>query len=241
MSLIYVNYAYSGWNAATYITGELEKPQRSLPIVLIASTSLVCLSYLLLNYVFLAVAPMDAMVGKVEVGYVAASYAFGEAGATIMGVLLALLLVSTVSAMTLAGPRVLQVIGEDFAALRFLAKQNSDGIPTTAVYVQSTLAILFVVSSTFESILVFAGFTLALNSLFAVGGLFVLRLRQPDLPRPFKVPLYPVLPLIYLALTVWTLAYVALERPQEVAVSAALIISGLIFYLITRRRRDAAA
>ena len=114
-------------------------------------------------------------------------------------------------------------------------------MPTTAVLVQSGLALIFVATATFDQVLVFAGFTLALNSLFAVSGLFVLRWRQPDLERPFRVPLYPVLPLIYIGLSLWTLIYVALERPQEVAVSAGLIATGAVIYFLTRTRQDVEA
>lgn len=234
VSLIYVNYAYSGWNAATYITGELERPQRSLPLVLIASTSLVCLAYLLLNYVFLAVAPMEAMVGKVEVGYIAASYAFGEAGGTIMGVLLALLLISTVSAMILAGPRVLQRIGEDFPLFHRLGRVNSDGIPSVAVLVQATVALAFLWSASFDRILVFSGATMALNTFFTVLGVFVLRWRQPALERPFRTWLYPLPPIIFLLITGWTLLYIVLQRPVEAMICMGIVISGALFYLWSR-------
>jgi APA family basic amino acid/polyamine antiporter len=113
--------------------GELQHPQRSLPDG--TDRQHVAGVYRLpaAERGFLAVAPMDAMVGKVEVGYVAASFVFGEAGASIMGVLLALLLVSTVSAMILAGPRVLHRIGQDFALFRPLGRLNRDGIPAVAV------------------------------------------------------------------------------------------------------------
>lgn len=234
VSLIYVNYAYSGWNAATYISGELENPQRSLPRVLIASTSIVCCSYLLLNYVFLAVAPMDAMVGKVEVGYVAASYAFGDAGATIMGVLLSLLLVSTVSAMILAGPRVLHRIGEDFALFRPLGRVNHDGIPTTAVAVQAAVALAFLWSASFDRILVFSGATMALNTFFTVFGVFVLRWRRPDLRRPFKTWMYPLPPVIFLLITGWTLLYIVLQRPVEATISIGIVVSGGLFYIASQ-------
>lgn len=236
VSLIYVSYAYTGWNVATYLTDELEHPQHSLPRVLFAGAFGVMLLYILLNAVFLVTTPMEKMVGEVEVGVIAARHVFGHSGAIFTGVALGVLLISTVSAMTIAGPRVLQVIGQDIRALRFLSKSNADAMPTSAVLVQSGLALIFVVTATFDQVLVFAGFTLALNSLFAVLGLFVLRVRQPDLDRPFKVPLYPILPLIYLTLTIWTLVYVALERPQEVAVSGVLIASGLILYGVTLRR-----
>lgn len=233
VSLIYVSYAYTGWNAATYLSSELEEPQRMLPRILMTGTLLVMLLYVALNYVFLKVAPMAAMTGKVEVGYIAAEWAFGPAGGRFTGAVLALLLVSTVSAMTLAGPRVLQVIGEDFRALRWLAQTNRNGIPSTAIFVQSSLAVIFILSSSFESVLVFAGFTLALNSFATVLGVFVLRWRQPDLPRPYRTFGYPVTPLVYLLLTAWTLGFVLVNKPAEGLFGVALILLGLVFYRVS--------
>nr|WP_070959607.1 amino acid permease [Hyphomonas sp. Mor2] len=235
VSLIYVSYAYTGWNVATYLTDELEHPQKSLPRVLFAGAFGVMLLYILLNAVFLLTTPAEKMVGEVEVGVIAARHVFGQTGAVFTGAVLGVLLISTVSAMTIAGPRVLQMVGQDIKAFRFLAHSNEDGMPTTAVLVQSGLALLFVLTATFDQVLVFAGFTLALNSLLAVGGLFVLRVQQPELARPFRVPLYPIVPIIYLALTIWTLVFVALERPQEVAVSLLLITTGILIYGLSRR------
>ena len=128
----------------------------------------------------------------------------------------------------------MQVIGEDFDALRFLGKTNKDGIPTRAIYIQSSLALLFIVSSTLESVLVFASFTLALNSFATVLGVFVLRIRQPDLPRPYRTFLFPIPPLIYLLLTGWTLWYVLLNRSVEGLFGLGVIGSGLLVYIISR-------
>ncbi len=236
VSLIYVSYAYTGWNAATYLSSELENPQRTLPFILMTGTLVVTLLYLALNFTFLSVAPMDAMAGELEVGYIAAQSAFGDLGGRFTGLVLALLLISTVSVMTLAGPRVLQVIGEDFHALRFLSAKNSDGIPSTAIFFQSFLAVVFVLTSSFESILIFAGFTLALNSFATVLGVFVLRLRQPDLPRPYRTFAYPLTPLVYLALTGWTLIFVLLNKPQEGLFGLAIIGAGLVFYFVAAAR-----
>ena len=233
VALIYVSFAYTGWNAATYLSSELEQPQRTLPWILMGGTSVVTILYVSLNFVFLYSAPMDAMVGQVEVGYIAAEAAFGDLGGRFTGLVFAMLLVSTVSAMTLAGPRVIQVIGEDFPALKPLAKTNEDGTPSTAIFLQSTLALLFIFSSTFESILVFAGFTLALNSFATVLGIFVLRWQQPDLPRPYRTFLYPLPPLIYLALTGWTLGFVLVSRPAEGLFGIGIIAAGLIFYFLS--------
>ena len=235
VSLIYVSYAYTGWNAATYLSSELENPQRDLPRILFAGTAVVTLLYVALNFVFLKVAPMSALVGQVEVGYVAADYAFGELGGRFAGVVLALLLVSTVSAMTMAGPRVLQVIGEDFAPLALLSRTNRDGLPFVAILFQSTLTVTFILSSGFESVLVFAGFTLALNSFVTVLGVYVLRWRQPGLPRPYRTFGYPVTPLVYLLVTGWTLTFVLLQRPTEGLFGVGVVMAGIALFLLTSR------
>ena len=233
VALIYVSFAYSGWNAATYLSSEIENPQRALPLVLISGTSIVTLLYLGLNFVFLYTTPMDSMIGEVEVGAIAARTVFGELAGGLFGIALALLLISTVSAMTMAGPRVIQVVGEDFPKLSFLGRKNSSGIPARSIFLQSTIAVIFIISSTFESVLIFAGFTMALNTFASVLGLFVLRLRKPDLVRPYRAFLFPLTPLIFLGVTGWTLTFTLIMRPVEVLFSFGVIIVGLIFYYLT--------
>ena len=234
VSLIYVNYAYSGWNAATYISGELAAPQRSLPRVLGVSTAIVAALYCLLNFVFLSVAPMEAMAGKVEVGVIAADFAFGSTLGTFMGLLLALLLISTISAMILAGPRVLHRIGQDYPRFATLARENQDGIPVNAILLQSGTALAFLWTASFEQILIFSGATMALNTFATVLGLFVLRWRQPGLRRPFRVSFYPITPLIFLGITGWTLIYIVLQRPVEALITLAILASGGLVYLLLR-------
>lgn len=235
VALIYVNYAYTGWNAATYLLDELERPAETLSRILLVGTGIVLILYLLLNFSFLYAAPVDAMAGKIEIGYIAARFVLGESGAAIMGIVLALLLVSTVSAMTLAGPRVLQVVGQDFKMFRPLARTNANGVPTIAILFQSALALVFVVTASFESILVFAGFTLGASSALTVAGVFVLRWRESSLERPYSVPLYPIPPLIYLAVTGWTLVYISIRRPMECLAGLSIIALGVVCYLVVQR------
>ncbi len=237
VSLIYVSYAYTGWNAATYLTGELRDPGRTLPVVLGGGTLLVMVLYIALNFTFLRAAPMAELEGRLEVGLVAATHILGPLGADVMGVGLALLLVSTVSAMVMAGPRVLHVIGEDHPAFRLLAKRTPSGIPRAAILTQAGLSLLFILSASFEAILVFSGFTLGLNSLLAVAGVFVLRVREPNLERPYRAWGYPVTPVVYLALTSWTLAYILIDRPAQGLAGLALIAGGLLFYRVAGRGR----
>ncbi len=234
VSLIYVSYAYTGWNAATYISGELKDPQRSLPGILVSGTLVVALLYVLLHVVFLRAAPIEAMAGEVEIGYIAARGIFGDVGGRMAGGMLALLLISSVSAMTLAGPRALQAIGEDFHAFRWLGRTNADNVPRNAVLFQSVIAAVFVLTQSFETIIVFAGGLLAFNSLLAVVGLFVLRRRKgPD--APFRTPLYPVVPLIYAAITTFTLIYVVIDNPTTALAAVLLIAVGGAVYAVTAR------
>ena len=238
VSLIYVSYAYTGWNAATYLTSEIERPAAVLPWILGAGTALVMGLYVALNYAFLRAAPMAELEGKVEVGYVAATHIFGPVGADVMGVTLALLLVSTVSAMIVAGPRVLHVIGEDYAFFRWLSWVNRDHVPAVAIIAQGVLTVTFILTASFESILVFSGFLLGLNSLLTVAGVFVLRIRQPDRPRPYRAWGYPYTPAIYLLLTLWTLSYIAVDRPSEAHAAAAVIGAGVLLYVLVGRKRQ---
>ena len=235
VSLIYVNYAYTGWNAATYILDELDAPQKKLPLVLLIGTGVVIVFYLLLNFVFLLTAPAAALTGKIEVGLIAAEYAFGEQGGRLMGLMLAALLISTVSAMLMTGPRVLQVIGQDFRIFRFLSRTNQTNLPISAIICVAVLAEILVLTSTFESVLVFSGFVLALNTLFTVGGVFVMRAKGMTKPGAYRTFGYPFTPLVFLLLTIWTLVYILIQRPQEGFSGLVIIAIGLALYWVSNR------
>lgn len=235
VSLIYVNYAFSGWNAATYLSNELDQPTKNLPLILGIGTGIVLVLYLALNFIFLYVAPIANLKGQLEVGYIAAQSVFGPSGAAIMGVSLSLLLISTVSAMIIAAPRVLQMIGEDFSVFKFLGKTNKNSIPANAIYTQAAVSLFFILTGTFESILIYSGFTMGLNTFLAVLGLFVLRVKKPELARPYKAWGYPITPLIFLSLTGWTLVYLLIDKPKESLLGLLTIAIGVVVYLCTEK------
>lgn len=235
LSLVYVSYAYSGWNAATYVAEEVQQPQRLVPRALLLGTGLVTLLYLLLNWVFLRSVPLDALAGTVEVGALAARWLFGEVGGRLISAMLALLLLSTISAMLLAGPRVFAAMAEDQPALGLFGARNRRGAPTRAVLLSLVLALALILSGTFGAVLAFAGFTLMLSSLLTVLGAMRLRRTEPALPRPFRVPWYPWPPLLYLALTAATLAVVAWSSPAPVL--AGVCVLGAWWWWLTRRSR----
>jgi APA family basic amino acid/polyamine antiporter len=230
-----VSYAYSGWNAAAYVVDEVQEPQRTVPRAMVLGALAVTGLYLLLNLTFLVTTGLDELAGTVEVGALSARRVFGPAGGLLLALALSLMLMSSISSMTLAGPRVLQAIGEDVPSLRPLSQRNRRGAPTRAVLLQQALALGLVLTGSFEAILTFAGFALTLFTFLTVAGLFRLRRREPYLTRPFRVPLYPLPPLVFLIVSGVSLIAVAWDRPAAAAAVAGLLaVAG---WLIARARR----
>ncbi|MEM1180119.1 MAG: amino acid permease, partial [Acidobacteriota bacterium] len=235
IALLYVMYAYTGWNASVYVMDEVERPEITVPRSLILATALVALLYTLLNWAFLISAPASAMVNQVDVGHIAAEHLFGGSGGRFMSAALSLALVSTISAMIWAGPRVAQVIGQDYPVFRSLARTNRHGVPVTAVLAQSALVIVLLITSTFEQLLVFTQFTLGLCSALTVLGVFVLRKKAPDLPRAYRVWGYPITPLFFLVASLAVAVFTFIERPFESVAGLVTVLLGLPVYWISPR------
>ena len=232
LSLVYVSYAYSGWNAASYVTGEVRHPQRSVPLALIGGTLIVTSLYLLLNLTFLRTVPLASLAGTVEVGALAAEHMVGPVGGQLLSLSLSLLLISTISAMALAGPRVIEEMARDRSILAPLCRRSHRGAPTRSVLLLAALAFAFILTDSFAFVLGFAGFTLVLFSLLSVFGLMRLRRREPGLVRPFRVPWYPLPPLLFVLIAVSSLIVVAIEQP--LAVLGGSIAIGLLWLALDR-------
>ncbi len=241
VSLVYVGYAYTGWNAAGYVAGEVRDPRRAVPLAAALGTGLVAWCYLLLNYTFLRLAPLADLEGVVEVGALAARHAFGPAGATVVSATIALLLVATVSAMVLAGSRVTQAVAGGMQRAGVLSARTAGGTPRNAVFAQAALVALLLLTNSFERVMAYTGFTLTLTSLLAVVGLLVLRVREPALPRPYRAWGYPVTPLVYVAVSLWTLGFVLAERPRESLLGLATVLAGVPVWWGLRDRPSAHA
>jgi APA family basic amino acid/polyamine antiporter len=234
VSLMFVLYSYSGWNAAVYIIGEVREPQRTVPGALLLATVIVTILYVLLNAVFLASGSMDSFAGKIEVGEIAARNLLGEQGGRVMAALIAGGLISSISAMTWAGPRVAQAVGEDFPALRLFARTSAGGVPRAAIGVQTFLVLLMLATSTFETVLVYAQFSILVCSFLTVLGVLVLRWRRPSLPRPFRCFGYPLTPIVFLALNLFAMVYSALDRPEQALAGLATLLLGIGLYFLAR-------
>jgi basic amino acid/polyamine antiporter, APA family len=230
ISLVYVFYAYSGWNSSSYIAGEILRPEKNLPISLFLGAAFVSLCYCLINYIFLYTVPMSELAGQIDIGYLSAKSIFGQRGGTMMTVLVCLALVSSLSSLIMVGPRVTQTMCEDLHRLRILARRNASGAPVFAIILQALVAIFLTLTATFNAVLTYVGFTLALFASLTVAGVFVLRLRRPHLPRPFKTWGYPVTPAIFLLLYGWMLCYLVIERPLPSVFGLLTLASGLLLY-----------
>jgi len=238
VSLIFVTYAYSGWNAAAYIAGEIKHSGKNLPRALIYGTLTVAVLYTVLNFVFLYTVPLFELKGVVEVGYLSASKLFGAAMGAKVSLLIAVLLVSTVSAMILAGPRVMQSMGQHIKGLQFLAITNSRGVPYVAVLLQSFIALCMVFTSSFESLITYVSFTLNLFTLLTVFGIFILRKNYKRIPGAYRSPLFPLPALIFSTVMVWVLIHILFSNPLESVMGLGTVLLGLTFYFILRKNES---
>ena len=239
VALVYVMYSYSGWNASSYIIGEVKNPERNVPRSLLVGTTIVMAAYVLLNAVFLATAPQDEMRGQLEVGLIAGKHIFGENGGRIVGAVICLGLISAISSMTWIGPRVTMSMGEDHWLLRFLGRKNAEGVPANAVLVQLLIVNLLLLTRSFELVVIYIQFALLLCSLLTVIGVVVLRMARPEIARPYRVWLYPLPPIVFAAITVWMMVYLLRSKTTESIAGLGTAIAGFLLYFCARRRVSA--
>ncbi len=235
VGLIFIAFAYSGWNAAAYLAGEVEKPATNLPLALISGTLVVTALYLGLNAVFLSSAPAAELAGKVEVGHVAALSLFGARAGALLSGLIACALVSSVSAMTMVGSRVYEAMGSDFRALAGLRRGGGSGGPGRAIALQSLLAVVMVLSASFEALLTYIGFLLSLSAALTVAGVVVLRRREPARQRPYRAFAYPWTPLAFVFFSGWMIVHALTARPVQALAGLATIGCGLGLYWVLGR------
>jgi APA family basic amino acid/polyamine antiporter len=237
-SLVFVSFAYSGWNAAAYLGGEIRKPERNLPLSILAGTSFVVVVYLALNAAFVYAVPAEQMKGVKEIGALAASRLFGEAVGSAFSMVIALLLLSTMSAMIMTGPRIYFAMARDGAFPPALARLDPRRkTPLRAILLQSTIAVAMAVTSTFETLLVYIGYLLAIFTSITVLGLVRLRRAQPGRPRPYRTWGYPVTPLLFVGVNLWIVVFSVRDNLAAFLVGLGTLALGLVPYEILRRRR----
>jgi APA family basic amino acid/polyamine antiporter len=238
VSLIYVSYSYTGWNAAAYISEEFKHPAKALPIALIGGTLLVTVLYTLLQYVFLRHIPLTELVGTINVGTVAVDHMLGRHYANIFGATISVLLVSSISSMVWIGPRVTASIAKEHYLWRYFTS-NAKAIPVKALWLQFAISAFLLVTGTFEQIMIYCGILLTVSSLLVVTGVFILR-HKNRLAAGYKSPLFPLFQVVFIALSVWIIAFALIHNPYETAIGLGNLAAGCVTYYVSKRMQSSA-
>ena len=237
LSLMWIMFAYSGWNATTYIGSEIKNPSRNLPGSLLLGTGIVVVLYLALNMVFIYAIPPAEMEGVVSVGGLAVSKLFGASADVVISLLISFALFSSLSAFMIIGPRVYYSMANDGLLFRSVARIHPRfRTPTTAIILQSAIAVVLSLSGTFEQILTYMGFALGIFPLLSVAGVIKLRLAGKS---KLKLPGYPLVQVIFILTGVFILVLAFMEKPVESSIAIITVFAGIPVYLLfMRRQRD---
>ena len=231
IALIQVSFAYTGWNAAAYLAGEVKNPRKTLPRALIGGTLIVVLLYLALNLLFFYALPANAWQPTIAVGQVAAEHLFGAAGGRVLTAIVTIIILGSISAWTASGPRVYFAMAQDGIAPKIFQRLNSQRTPAFATMIQAVVAATMALSGAFEKLLIYVGSGLLLFSGITIAAVYFARRKQiAHAPSYFRVPGYPFTPAIFIALVL--VSWVQSLREQPIPTGAALvtIIVGVVIY-----------
>jgi APA family basic amino acid/polyamine antiporter len=239
VSLIFISFAYAGWNASAYIGGEIKNPGRNIPLSLLIGTLFVTGLYLLLNVVYIYALTPAQMSGAVDVGARAAISLFGENVSKVASGAIAIGLLSVLSAMIMTGPRVYYAMSKDKLFFELFAKvSKSRHTPAHSIFLQAGIAIVLIITASYEKLLIYIGFTLSLFALLTVAGLVRLRLKDGPNPNGYRTFGYPLTPLIFIFGNLWIIWFSVKSRPVPALCGIATIGIGLCAYLYFKRRQS---
>jgi APA family basic amino acid/polyamine antiporter len=230
VSLIYVFYAYTGWNSAAYIIEEVDQPKKNLPKALIGATLLVMVIYVLLQLVLLKHASVSQLSGQVQVADIAFGNLFGPNGALWVSLFIGVQLIATISGYAWVGPRVTYAMAKDYKLWRPLAKVNGQNIPVRAIVLNTGISLVLFVSGSFEQIMLYAGFILQLMSTVTVYSSLKIKNQEG-----FKTPFKPLPQLIYLGFSIALMGYLLVDRPKESLAGIGILLLGWAVYAFDKK------
>jgi APA family basic amino acid/polyamine antiporter len=232
VALIYISFAYSGWNAAAYLGGEIKKPSRNIPMAMLIGTVAVTSLYLLLNFVYLLALPPEEMAGVMEVAAAAGVRLFGPEISRWVNGAISLGLLSVISAMIMAGPRVYYAMARDGIFFpSFGNVSDTRHTPIHAIGLQAAIAIIMMVSASYDKLLVYIGFTLSLFAILTVIGLMRVRCQSPGNASEYRTWGYPVTPLVFLLGNLWIVIFSVKSRSAPAIWGLLTICTGLGMYV----------
>jgi APA family basic amino acid/polyamine antiporter len=239
VSLLWVMFGYSGWNAATYVAEEVRRPERTLPAALAAGTAIVAALYLGLNMVFIYATRLETMKGVLAIGALSASNLFGTRIAGAFSALMALSIVSTVNAMVTIGPRVYYAMAKNKAFFRAAASVDARWhTPVNAILSQGVCAMVMTLTP-FPQLVSYIGFSLTLFTVLSVASLFVFRRGRPEWQRLRALQFaWPLIPASYILLGICMMVYGVIWQPAASLTALATVGAGaLVYHFGVRARR----
>jgi len=236
LSLMWIMFAYSGWNASTYIGAEIKNPSRNLPGSLIVGTIIVMILYLGINTLYIYGINPEAMKGVISVGGLAMGNLFGKSAEVLFSILIAFALFSSLSAFIIIGPRVYYSMAKDGLFFKSVAKiHDKFQVPSNSILLQCLIAIILVLSGTFEQVLTYMGFALGIFPLLTVMGVWKLRKRSPG---AMKINGFPISQIIYISAGIIILVLSFLERPAESSIALLTVLVGIPAYYIFKKNSE---
>ncbi|MCP5104887.1 MAG: amino acid permease, partial [bacterium] len=234
LSLMWIMFAYSGWNAAAYIGSEVKDPARNLPRSLMLGTGIVMVLYFCLNLFYIYAASPGEMSGVISIGGLAVGNLFGKSFESMLSILISFALFSSLSAYIILGPRVYYSMAKDGYFFKFASDVHPKyGVPTKSILLQGLLAAVMVMLGTFDQVLTYMGFSLGIFPILAVIGVF--KLRRLNMSK-YKSPGFPVVPVIYVLAAAVILILAFFERPVESCIAIGMVLIGIpVFYLFKNR------
>ncbi len=230
LSLMWIMFAFSGWNASVYIGSEIKNPKKNIPLSLLLGTGIVSLLYLLLNLLFIYAVPALEMENVISIGGLAVGKLFGNSYEAFFSILVAFALFSSISAFIILGPRVYFAMSADGHFFKFARKVHEKyQVPTYSIIFQGIISVVIILSGTFDQILTYMGFSLGIFPIITVFGLF--RLRQRGLSK-LKLPGYPLTPILYILTGIVMLVLSFMERPMESSIAILTILVGFPAYYL---------
>lgn len=232
-ALLPVLFSYSGWNAAAYLTGEIREPGKNLSKALVLGTVISMLLYLGLNAVYMRMVPLPEMrTTEGSVARVCLDRIFGRGMSAPFSAMIAISIASSLQASVMVGPRIYKAMAEDGLFFKAFGRMHArTGTPLAAVLTQGAIALLLLAWGKFDELLTFTAFAIELFSALTVCAVIVLRVRKPNLERPFRVPGYPITPLVYVAVIGWVLYTVLAHGVREAMYGLGLVLLGLPAYV----------
>ncbi len=237
-ALLVIMYAYSGWNGTSYIAGEIKKPEKNLPRAMFLGVLIIGIIYMLLNVVYLVSSPGAELMGKDPVGAIAARNLFGESVSPVFTLGIALVLLSSVSVQIMIGPRVYHAMAGDGLIFKSLDRVNPKfQTPDRAILIQAGITILYIFlgMGNVISLLIYLGFALGIFPLMAVIGLVIVRIKQPGLSKGFRVPLFPLIPLIYILLTLGMMVTSLITSYKTVLTALGVVFLGILVFAVWKK------